>query len=117
MDMKIQKQPSIVSIDQQKDTKAAEKAKKNVVQNTSDVKQSSTANGKGHFNVKFSKPSQELNAAYQKAYEIAQNTPEVREQRVAELKAKIEKGEYKVDSEAVADGLLREAICDHLTNG
>ena len=49
-----------------------------------------------------------------KALDIALKTPDVREDRVAQLKSKIESGEYKPDSEKIADGMLREAIMEHL---
>ncbi len=52
--------------------------------------------------------------AMKKAKEIAQNTSDVRQDRVAELKAKIQSGNYQVDSGKVADGLLREAILERL---
>lgn len=39
---------------------------------------------------------------------IAQSTPDIREDRVAELKARIENGEYRVNSDAVADRLIQE---------
>lgn len=52
--------------------------------------------------------------AAQKAFNIAKNTPDVREDRVAMLKKQIEDGTYKADSGKIADGMLREAILDHL---
>lgn len=38
--------------------------------------------------------------------EIISSEPEIREQKVAELKAKIEAGKYKVNHEAVADKMV-----------
>lgn len=52
--------------------------------------------------------------ASQKALEIARNTPDVREDRVAMLKKQIDEGTYKVDAGKIADGMMREAILDHL---
>ncbi len=49
-----------------------------------------------------------------KALEIARQTPDVREDKVAELKKRIAAGTYQVDSGKVADGMLREAIREHL---
>lgn len=46
------------------------------------------------------------------AYTVAKNTPEVREDKVAELKAKIEAGEYVVDSRAVAKSLIDEDLSE-----
>jgi negative regulator of flagellin synthesis FlgM len=49
-----------------------------------------------------------------KALTIAKNTPEVREDRVADLKARIASGKYEVDSGKIADGMMREAVIEHL---
>jgi negative regulator of flagellin synthesis FlgM len=49
-----------------------------------------------------------------KAAAIARNTPDVREDRVTALKAQIDAGTYQVDSGKIADGMLREAIKDHI---
>ncbi len=43
-----------------------------------------------------------------KAHVVAATTPDVREDRVAELKRKIAEGTYKVDSDAIADKMIRE---------
>lgn len=52
--------------------------------------------------------------ASQRAFDIAKNTPDIREDRVAMLKKQIEDGTYKIDSGKIADGMMREAILDHL---
>ncbi|MEZ6854799.1 flagellar biosynthesis anti-sigma factor FlgM [Halodesulfovibrio aestuarii] len=44
------------------------------------------------------------------AYKEAMNAPEVREDKVAEIKAQIVSGEYKIDSEKIAEGLLRDEL-------
>jgi negative regulator of flagellin synthesis FlgM len=54
-------------------------------------------------------------AEMQKAKQIAQNTPDVREDKIAAIKERIQNGTYQIDSGLIADGLLREAIRDHLT--
>lgn len=43
-----------------------------------------------------------------KAAAVARATPDVREDRIAELKKRIAAGEYKVDAEAVADKMMNE---------
>ncbi len=43
-----------------------------------------------------------------KAYAVASATPDVREDRIAELKKRIASGEYKVDSDKVADKMISE---------
>ncbi len=51
-----------------------------------------------------------------KALEIARNTPDIREDKVADIKAAIANGTYKVDPGKVADGMLREAIKDKIAS-
>jgi len=41
--------------------------------------------------------------------------PEVRADRVAELKAKIKSGEYKVDSERLAKTMLEDALQEDIS--
>ena len=48
---------------------------------------------------------------FARAKEVAANAPDVREEKVAELKRRIAEGKYKVDANAVADKLVNE----HLT--
>lgn len=68
----------------------------------------------GNFDVKISERSKELAEAREKALEIARQTPDVREERIAELKAKIASGQYKIEPENIADGMLAEAIRERL---
>ena len=67
-----------------------------------------------NFDVKISDGAKDKAAAYDKALSIARKTPDVREDRVAALKKQIDAGTYQVDSGKVADGMLREAIIEHL---
>lgn len=69
---------------------------------------------KANFDVNISTGARSRAEASSKALEIARNTPDVREDRVAMLKKQIEEGTYKVDSGKIADGMMREAILDHL---
>ena len=46
----------------------------------------------------------------QKAGEIMKTVPDVREQKVKDLKKKIKDGGYKVDSKKVADRLIEEHL-------
>jgi negative regulator of flagellin synthesis FlgM len=48
------------------------------------------------------------------AKDIAMNAPDVREDKVAAIKTKIANGTYQVDSGKIADGMMREAIMEHL---
>lgn len=42
------------------------------------------------------------------AHSIAAETPDVREDKVAELKKRIAEGSYKIDSDAIADKMISE---------
>ena len=48
-------------------------------------------------------------AAARRALEII---PDVRPDKVADLKARIEAGTYRIDSEAIADKMIRDALPD-----
>lgn len=76
-----------------------------------------TATPSGGFDVNLSPAAREKAKAFQKALEIARNTPDIREDRVAEIKKKIQDGTYQVDSGKIADGMLMEAIRDKVSEG
>jgi len=69
---------------------------------------------KPNFDVNISPAARDRAEASAKAFDIARNTPDVREDRVAMLKKQIDEGSYKIDSGKIADGMMREAIRDHL---
>ena len=55
--------------------------------------------------------------AVKEVRELLQQTPEVREEKVAELKEKISSGEYQVPGEEVAEKMLQRMAVDfHLLN-
>lgn len=66
------------------------------------------------YQVDLSQKSRSLGDSYKKALDIAKSTPDVREDRVSQIKKKIADGTYKVDSEKTAEGIVAEAIRDHL---
>ncbi len=68
----------------------------------------------GDFAVNLSTQAKDLAVTRQKALDIARATNPIREDRVAELKSQIQRGEYKVDPGKIADGMLTEAIRDKL---
>ena len=70
---------------------------------------------KNGVNVNLSETAKKRSEQMKKAFEIAKNTSAVREDRVAELKAQIEKGTYEVNSEKIADGILMEAVKDEIS--
>lgn len=63
-------------------------------------------------NVQISQKAKEMSLAKK----IAEETPDIREDKVAHFKDLINKGEYKVDSDKVANAMLREAMRDELAN-
>lgn len=65
----------------------------------------------------LSDEARELALARDKAVRIAQETNDIRQDRVDELKAKIKDGSYKVDAQKVADGMLLEAMRDEVALG
>jgi flagellar biosynthesis anti-sigma factor FlgM len=65
-------------------------------------------------NVNISDGAKSRAEAYQKALDIAKGTPDIREDRVASIKQQIKDGTYQIDSGKIADGMLREAVKDHL---
>ena len=67
-----------------------------------------------NYGVELSDRAKSRAAEQKKAFDIAKNTPDVREDRVADIKAKIQAGTYQVDSGKIADGMLREAFMEHL---
>lgn len=71
-------------------------------------------NSRRGVDVELSPDARALADAHAKAFDIAINSPEVREEKVAELKAKIQNGTYKINAPGIADGILREAILDKL---
>lgn len=74
-----------------------------------------SASGK-EYGVQLSDDARRRADERKKSFEIAKNTPDVREEKVAAIKAKIQAGTYEVDSGKIADGMLREAIMEHLAN-
>lgn len=68
-----------------------------------------------NVDVAVSPRARELAEARKKATEIAKATPDVRSERVDALRKKIQSGEYKVQPEKIADGMLQEAARDELS--
>ncbi len=58
--------------------------------------------------VELSSRSREL----QKIHEVLQSTPEVRLERVSELKKRIAEGRYHLESNALAEKILKESLLD-----
>lgn len=69
---------------------------------------------KQDWGLDISPKAKEMSEAYKKAGEIARATPDVREDRVADIKKRLAEGTYEVDSGKIADGMMREAMLEHL---
>jgi negative regulator of flagellin synthesis FlgM len=48
----------------------------------------------------------------QQAQNALNNLPDVREEKVQEIKVQVEKGTYKVNAEKIADKMVKESIVD-----
>ncbi len=46
--------------------------------------------------------------------QVIHQLPEIRQERVAELKNRIDQGSYKVDADALADRMLEETLTETL---
>lgn len=112
--MKVNKDGTIASLGHESSPQETEKAKKTIAPKNLDKTKYAETSKPTDYEVNLSQGSKELKQAYEKAFSVAKNTPEVREEKVRELKEKISKGLYRIDSGAVADGILKEAIKDHL---
>ena len=78
---------------------------------------STSANGgdpKSGINVAVSPKARELVDARKRAFDIAKGTPEIRENRVADIKRQIQAGTYQVDPGKIADGIAREALLEYM---
>lgn len=64
--------------------------------------------------VNLSEQSKRLQEDKAKAFAIAEATSPIREDRVAELKKRIQSGQYQIDAGKIADGMLTEAIKESL---
>jgi flagellar biosynthesis anti-sigma factor FlgM len=60
-------------------------------------------------NVEISDRAQEV----QRITQLIKDLPDVREDRVQELKAQVENGTYNVSSEDIADLIIRRALADN----
>lgn len=67
-----------------------------------------------NFDVDISDKGKEKALAMQKAFDIAKSTPDIREDKVQKIKEQIKNGTYQIDSGNIADGMLREAVKEHL---
>jgi len=74
-----------------------------------------TPASKNDYGVNLSSKAKGLAEAHAKALNIARSTPDVRADKVADLRARIKAGSYKVDPEKIADGMMKETLKDQLS--
>lgn len=79
------------------------------------IEDPSSKSSSDNFGVSLSPKAMELAEARKRALQVAHDTPAVREDKVAEIKKKIQDGTYQVDSGKIADGMMREAVRDELS--
>jgi negative regulator of flagellin synthesis FlgM len=60
----------------------------------------------GNDKVELSDKSREI----QQAFEAAKKLPEIREEKVSEIKNQIETGSYPIEPEKIADSMLKESL-------
>jgi negative regulator of flagellin synthesis FlgM len=73
------------------------------------AKKADQAQVSGAANTEISSKAKEM----AKAKDVAASAPDVREEKIAELKRRIAAGKYQVDSDAIADRMVN----DHLSAG
>jgi flagellar biosynthesis anti-sigma factor FlgM len=79
--------------------------------NASNAAKTAAQTPTGAAGVQISPRAREINLARK----IVDETPDIREDKVAKFKELIAKGEYKPDAANIADGVIKEAIRDELS--
>lgn len=69
-----------------------------------------TASGNEPVKVELSKDAVKFAAEKKMALEIANATPDIREDKINYFKEKLKSGTYKIDEGKIADGILFEAM-------
>ena len=92
------------------DSKKAQQAK-----NAYEGKAADNVQKKNGVNVNLSEAAKQRSEQFKTAFDIAKNTSPIREDRVAEIRAKIENGTYAIDAGKIADGMLMEAAKDEIS--
>ncbi len=83
-------------------TKKSEQIKKQNYTSSAEASQQSTSSAKADISSRAKDMA--------KAKQVAQDTPDVREAKIAELKEKIANKSYRVDANAIADKLVDDHI-------
>jgi negative regulator of flagellin synthesis FlgM len=107
---------SVVSANAQEITGAKSKKSSEAGATVASLAQAQTANAAKGVDVAVSDAAKTRASEARKAKELAMKAPDVREDRVAALKAKIADGTYQIDSEKIAEGMVRDSIMEHLAS-
>ena len=67
------------------------------------------------YSVDLSPAAMRTEKEQQRAFKIAKETPSIDQSKINRIKDQIKNGTYKVDSGKIADGILKEAIKEHLS--
>lgn len=96
--------PNVQSTQTDKTQKSNQAEKTDKARQLEQARQQFKSGGSSSANTEISNRAKDA----AKAHSVAATTPDVREDRVAELKRKIAEGSYKIDSDAIADKMIRE---------
>ena len=111
----VKNSPSVITPNsiQTADSGKAEKAEKAAPKSgaAAYAKTNSQPSVKEAANVQISQRAKELSLAKK----IAEETPDIREDKVSHFKDLIDNGEYKADSEKIANAILQEAMRDEVS--
>lgn len=91
---------------QNSEVAGGKKVNKNATANDAKKTTTSAAPTDSEVKAEFSSRAKD----FSKAKQVASETPDVREAKVAELKKRIAEGKYKVDANAVADRMVDEHL-------
>ena len=86
------------------------------VKNVRDRKGTDSLSAKGTGNI-ISKDEVVLSSEakqIQRAKELIDALPDIREEKVAEIRARIEAGEYEIDGERIAEKMIQESLSNEL---
>ena len=88
-------------------TKESSRLSKQILQNPESLSADSSVE------VALSNDAKQRVQERKKAKDLAMKAPDVREDRVADIKSRLANGSYQVDSEKIAQGIIKEAAMEH----
>lgn len=91
-----------------RDARAAQRAQK--MQGPREMESAGASQASHYANESANTTLSARGKEYSRAKEIAQSAPDIREEKIAELKKRIAAGKYQVDSEALAEKIWNEHL-------